>query len=45
MYTEVSGFNQVIIYTKESLEKGQSVKVVPLGNDRYRIEMTPQGRY
>lgn len=45
MYTEVNGFNQVITYTKESLGKDQSVKVVPLGNDCYRIEMIPQGRY
>ncbi|MGN7329849.1 hypothetical protein [Bacillus altitudinis] len=45
MYTEVSGFNQVITYTKKSLEQRQSVKVTPLGNDCYRIEMTSQGRY
>lgn len=45
MYTEVRGFNQVITFTKQSLDKGQTVKVTPLGNDCYRIEMTSQGRY
>lgn len=41
-YTEVSGFGQVITFTEESLDKGLTVEVTPLGNDCYRIKMTAQ---
>lgn len=44
-YTEVSGFDQVITFTRESLDKGRTVEVTPLGNDCYRIKMTAQERY
>lgn len=44
-YTEVRGFNQVITFTKESLDKGRAVEVTPLGNDCYRIRMSVQERY
>ncbi|MEK4049823.1 hypothetical protein [Bacillus sp. FSL K6-2839] len=45
MYTEVTGFNKVITFTKDSLDKNQTVKITPLGNDCYRIEMSSQGKY
>lgn len=43
-YTEVRGFNQVITFTKESLDKGRTVEVTPLGNDCYPIRMTAKER-